>query len=146
LKLEITNLSKAPVDKLYLKHVAKSTAQMFPEFFLDKSVSLVFVDEAKMQVLNRDYRGKDYATNILSFPLEGPQGEEGLLGEIFLCYNVIQDEAKQNKENVQDLISHLLVHGLFHLVGLDHETEEDFQKMKTCEDKILDVIYNESQK
>jgi rRNA maturation RNase YbeY len=82
------------------------------------------------RALNRHYRGKDYATNVLSFPAELPEGlPKGvrlpLLGDLVICAPVVAREAKEQKKRLVAHYAHLTVHGALHLLGWDHENERD---------------------
>src|SRR5690606_2122454 len=91
-------------------------------------VSLRFVDDETIQELNRDYRGKDKATNVLSFPmmdpdeLDGPfiPGIEQLLGDIVIAYETTAGEAQDQDKLLAAHVTHLIVHGTLHLLGYDH--------------------------
>jgi len=112
----------------------------------DAEVTLRFVEEDEGRRLNRDYRGKDYATNVLTFaygpssphasPLT-PHPSPPLSGDIVLCAPVIAREAKALDKPLADHCAHLLVHGLLHLQGHDHEREEEAVAMEAVESFIL---------
>ena len=96
-------------------------------------VTLRYVAETEGRRINRDFRGKDYATNVLTFiyatrPLEG---------DIVICAPVVAREAKQQGKALAAHHAHLLVHGLLHLQGLDHEREADAKRMEGRERRIL---------
>lgn len=105
------------------------------------SVQIVSRDE--MQGLNRDYRGKNKPTNVLSFPMQTPDEVDpgginiGLLGDIALCAEVIRVEAHEQGKNLQSHWAHMLVHAMLHLQGYDHVTEQDAQRMENLETEIL---------
>lgn len=100
----------------------------------DAEIALRVVDEAEGQALNRDYRGKDYATNVLTFPL----AEEPLLmGDIVLCAPVVAREAETQQKPLLAHYAHLTVHGVLHLQGYDHETEAEAEIMETLETEII---------
>ena len=101
---------------------------------VDAEITLRLVDEAEGCTLNRDYRGKDYATNVLSFPL----AEEPLLmGDIALCVPVVLREAKEQNKTPGAHFAHLTVHGILHLCGYAHETETQAELMETLETEIV---------
>jgi probable rRNA maturation factor len=101
----------------------------------DAEVTVRFVDGDEGRVLNRDYRGKDYATNVLSFPYER---EPATLGDLVICLPVLLREAAQQGKSAEAHCAHLIVHGMLHLQGYDHETsEEDAQQMEARERSIL---------
>jgi len=89
-------------------------------------------DDRKLQALNRDFRGKDKPTNVLSFP-----GLEGHGGDIAIAYGVTAKEAKAAAKNFADHASHLVVHGVLHLAGYDHERPKDARVMEPLEARIL---------
>ncbi len=96
------------------------------------TIRLVDADEAR--ALNKTYRGKDYATNVLSFPYER---EPLILGDLVICPSVVVAEAElQNKPSATHY-AHLTVHGMLHLQGWDHESDDDAQAMETKETEIL---------
>lgn len=92
-------------------------------------VSVVLTDDAEIRELNREWRGKDKPTNVLSFP----QDEEILLGDIILSLGTIEDEARSQGKALADHTSHLVVHGLLHLLGYDHEVESEAEEMEALE-------------
>jgi len=103
--------------------------------------SLQILGKEEMQVLNRDYRGKDKPTNVLSFPMRLPeQVEINLLGDIALCAKIINDEAEQQEKSREAHWAHMVVHGMLHLQGYDHEQDSDAQAMESLEIQILNKI------
>ena len=111
-------------------------------------VALRFVDDETIRELNRDYRGKDKATNVLSFPmmdpdeLEGPfiPGIEQLLGDIVIAYETTVREAEEQNKLLAAHVTHLIVHGTLHLLGYDHEDDTDAETMESLERSILATI------
>lgn len=101
-------------------------------------VSIRLVDKDEGRTLNRDYRGKDYATNVLSFPAELPPGIElPLLGDIVLCAPVVAREAQAQGKPLRHHYAHLTVHGILHLLGHDHGAEPEAARMEALETRIL---------
>jgi probable rRNA maturation factor len=101
-------------------------------------VSVVVVDETAMAELNQQYRGKDGPTNVLSFPADLPQGVPlALLGDIVLCSPLVEQEAQQQGKTTEAHWTHLVVHGTLHLLGYDHENDEDAEQMERREIEIL---------
>ena len=103
---------------------------------------LVMSDDASIKDLNKTYRGKDKATNVLSFPsteslLPGEENEPVHIGEVILAYDYVSEEAKNEKKALQTHLSHLVVHGVLHLLGYDHETSKDAEAMETLEIKLM---------
>ena len=96
------------------------------------------VDTKEGRALNRHYRGKDYATNVLSFPADLPEGVKlPLLGDLVLCAPVIAREAREQKKPLAAHYAHMTVHGALHLLGWDHEDECDAECMEKLEREIL---------
>ncbi len=103
-------------------------------------VSLLFTDNATIKELNAQWRAKDKPTNVLSFPafpLVPGMALMPLLGDIVLAFETVRDEAKNEHKPLDSHISHLVVHGLLHLLGYDHETDTGAEVMEELERKIL---------
>ncbi len=102
----------------------------------DLAIRIVGAREGRS--LNRHYRGKDYATNVLSFPAELPEGVRlPLLGDIVLCAPVVAREAKEQKKALVEHYAHLTVHGALHLLGWDHDDAREADAMEQLEREIL---------
>src|SRR5262245_35928935 len=103
-------------------------------------VSVVLADDGFIRRLNRDHRGQDKATNVLSFPLEDASvGQERrmLLGDVVLAYRTIRREAKEGGKPLENHAAHMLVHGTLHLLGFDHEATRAARVMEGHEVRIL---------
>ena len=101
-------------------------------------VNIALFDTEAARELNLRYRGKDYATNVLSFPYEpAPREKSGLLGDLVLCPPVVAREAAEQGKPVRDHYAHLTIHGVLHLIGYDHENDADAAKMEALERRIL---------
>lgn len=96
-------------------------------------LAIVLTDDAAIAPLNNIYRGKAKPTNVLSFPAE----EEGMLGDVLLAYETIAREAEEQNKTLKAHAMHLVVHGVLHLLGYDHENERDAEKMESQEIVIL---------
>lgn len=98
-------------------------------------ITLRIVDADEGRMLNRDYRNKDYATNVLTFAY----GEEDgvLAGDIVLCAPVVEKEAREQGKELRAHYAHLTVHGVLHMQGYDHETEHEAREMEALEVEIL---------
>jgi len=94
--------------------------------------TILLADDKKLRALNQDFRGKDKPTNVLSFP-----GGDGYAGDIAIAYGVTVKEAKEAAKSVADHAAHLVVHGVLHLAGYDHERPKDAKVMEPLEVKIL---------
>lgn len=102
------------------------------------SVSLRVVDELESQQLNADYRGKDYPTNVLSFPMEMPEGITlPILGDLAICAAVVAKEAAEQHKTEQAHWAHMVVHGMLHLQGFDHIDDAEAEEMEALEREIL---------
>jgi probable rRNA maturation factor len=101
-------------------------------------VAIRIVDTDEGQALNRDYRGKDYATNVLSFPAELPPGVDlPLIGDLAICAPVVAREANEQGKKPRDHWAHLTVHGTLHLLGYDHIENAQAEAMEALETRIL---------
>ena len=101
---------------------------------VDTEVTIRIVNEAEGHALNSAYRGKDYATNVLTFPLTE---EPHLMGDIVLCAPIVAAEAAAQHKTLEAHYAHLTVHGVLHLHGYDHETEPQAELMEGLEISIL---------
>jgi probable rRNA maturation factor len=104
-------------------------------------LAIVLTDDSTIRALNRDWRGIDKATNVLSFPAkDADPRQDGLrphLGDIVLAFETIEREAKSEHKPLSHHMAHLAVHGFLHLVGYDHERDKDAHKMEQAERDIL---------
>ena len=101
-------------------------------------LAIRIVDADDGRELNRDYRGKDYATNVLSFPAELPPGIAlPLIGDLAICAPVVAREAAEQGKNPRDHWAHMTVHGVLHLLGYDHIEEAEAEAMEALETRIL---------
>lgn len=104
-------------------------------------LSLVFTDDAHIKELNAGWRGKDKPTNVLSFPAFTPdkasRALSPMLGDVILALETVRREAALEDKPFEHHLSHLLVHGLLHLLGYDHETEDEAEEMEALERRIL---------
>ena len=101
-------------------------------------LSIRIVGTREGRALNLRYRGKDYATNVLSFPVELPHGVESpLLGDLVIAAPVVAREAREQHKLARDHYAHLTVHGVLHLLGYDHIKDADAERMEALETRIL---------
>lgn len=107
----------------------------------DCEVSLVFTNDAAIRILNADHRGKDKATNVLSFPQDEDADIYGpMLGDIVFAYETVEREAAELGLAFSDHLTHLCVHGFLHLLGYDHIEADEADKMESVEIAILDRL------
>ncbi|MDQ6646234.1 MAG: rRNA maturation RNase YbeY [Pseudomonadota bacterium] len=100
------------------------------------SIRIVGLEESRR--LNRDYRGKDYATNVLSFPVELPTGVVlPLIGDLAICAPVVLQEATEQAKPARNHWAHMTIHGVLHLLGYDHLDNRDAEDMEALETRIL---------
>lgn len=105
-------------------------------------VTLRVVDGAEIRELNNRYRGRDALTNVLSFPFEMPEGlPEGavmpVLGDIAICADVVEREAAEQGKTSEEHWAHMVVHGVLHLLGFDHQEDDQAEEMEGLEIEIL---------
>lgn len=125
---------------------------MSEQQLVDKEITVRVVDIAEIQQLNSQFRGKDKATNVLSFPFEMPsitlpndmdmdmnmeKMMPNFLGDIVICAPVVKQEAAEQNKAIQDHWAHMLVHGTLHLIGYDHIEEQDANEMEGIEISVL---------
>lgn len=114
----------------------------------DVSLTVRIVDEEEGQALNTDFRGKEYPTNVLSFPYEKPQfsidygddeepDDENYLGDLVICHPIVQKEAQTQEKTLDQHWAHLFIHGVLHLQGFDHISDAEAEEMETLEIAIL---------
>ncbi|HVF35459.1 MAG TPA: rRNA maturation RNase YbeY [Candidatus Saccharimonadia bacterium] len=107
----------------------------------DAEVSIRITDVAEGRALNLRYRHKDYATNVLSFVAQYPDGVgANLLGDLVICAPVVSREAKDQGKRVEHHWAHLTVHGVLHLLGFDHETVAEARAMEAVERQVLEKL------
>lgn len=117
--------------------VPKRPARFCPE------ISVTLTNDAAIRILNRDHRGKDKPTNVLSFPLWDSMsvfpcvGEAVPIGDIVIAFETIKQEAMEQEKPLKDHFSHMLIHGFLHLLGYDHMKDEEAEIMEDLEIKIL---------
>lgn len=125
-----------PSEALIQHWVARALASLPPS-----EVSVCIVDEQQGQALNKQWRGKDAATNVLSFPADLPDGPTPKpLGDVVLCAPVIAREAAAQSKALSDHWAHLLIHGVLHLRGFEHDNEATAEQMERLEVDILREI------
>jgi probable rRNA maturation factor len=104
----------------------------------DGEISVLLADDAAVRALNRDWRGIDKPTNVLSFPAPAqPSGLPRLIGDIAIAYETLASEAEHEGKLVLHHLAHLVVHGYLHLMGHDHQTDSEAEAMEALERDIL---------
>ena len=100
-----------------------------------QGIVILLTDDDSVQTLNRDFRQKDKPTNVLSFP--SPPNPEGQIGDIALAYGVCAREAAEQGKPLGHHLQHLVAHGVLHLLGYDHESDDQAEAMEALEREIL---------
>ena len=107
----------------------------------EQEITVRIVDADEIQMLNREYRQKDYATNVLSFPFEAPPGVTvNFLGDLVICAPVVSKEADEQKKPLMAHWAHMIIHGTLHLLGYDHIEDQDAEQMEALEVEILNDL------
>jgi probable rRNA maturation factor len=133
-KFELNIASKLWKDFKPRPIIKKTLAQIAKYEDIDScEISILLADDAAVQILNRDYRGFDKPTNVLSFP----QDNDVLLGDVAMAYETLVREAHEQDKTFHDHFIHLLVHSVLHLLGYDHEEKHDQEDMEKQEIDIL---------
>jgi probable rRNA maturation factor len=130
---------KTPTIKRILKKVLKDLA-------CDKrELSILFTDDVHIQDLNRKYRARDKPTNVLAFPMAGDSKdvESGMLGDVVISVDTAARESSGTGETMDETICRLLVHGLLHLLGYDHERSKKDEKIMSMEETRLGMLIKE---
>ena len=145
LSLSLQQAFEAPelvLKRVYVKKVIETTLRHI-DVDQDCEIGIACVDEDESHKLNFEYREKDKPTNVLSFPSDIPEEMLSLLdaeplGDLVICIPVVLQEAAEQQKTPTDHFTHLLVHGILHLLGYDHETTEaDAEEMEALEIEIL---------
>jgi probable rRNA maturation factor len=142
MKLLILNESRHPVPRSYIiKAASKIQAELnrrqVGKKNLKKELALVFLSSKAARSLNFEFRGRDYSTDVLSFePVD-----EGSLGELILCPEVLKKQAREHGLSYRDELVYMILHGILHLLGFDHETNaKDAKKMFQLQDAIFEKL------
>lgn len=126
--------------RMLVDRVLEATLHALEFDDVDSELSLVFTDDANIRTINAKWRHIDKATNVLSFPafsIQPGQRPGPILGDIVIARETVQREAHEENKSFDDHLSHLIVHGLLHLTGYDHQNDEEAEQMESLERKIL---------
>ena len=114
---------------------------ILPQFMDNAEITIRIVGEQESQQLNNTYRHKDKPTNVLSFPFESPiEIEVPLLGDLIICKQVVEAEAKEQHKSLTAHWAHMIVHGCLHLLGYDHILDEEAEEMENIEIDIMQQL------
>lgn len=130
--IDIDNQTTLAVDLEALERIAETLSA--------KEVELIIANDATMQELNAQYRGKNCSTDVLSFPMEDPFAEQSIfgmpLGSIIIAESFVKEKAAEFGHSIQDELSLLFIHGMLHLLGYDHEKDDG--EMRTREKELIE--------
>lgn len=137
------NQSKIKVSGVWLRELEKNLKSQLSKSSvrqcrrLKEEMNLVFLDTAAAKRLNNDYRHKNYATDVLSFPMTGEMG----LGDLVICLPVIKKQAKEHDLKFEEELAYVILHGVLHLLGYDHElsVRED-RIMMRLQDRVFERL------
>ncbi len=119
-----TNIETIKFEKLIDKVLKKQSPY--------KSMNIIFVTDDEIKQMNNDYRGRDYITDVISFP-----NDEKELGDVFICINQAQRQANEFNHSLEREVGFLATHGYLHVIGYDHQTKEEEDEMITLQNEIL---------
>jgi probable rRNA maturation factor len=133
--VEVANLTNSKINIKYFQKIGEVVLRKLKQP-KDIEVSLVFVCDARMKSLNKKYRGKNKATDVLSFAYN----ENNFLGEIVISVSTAKKQAIKRSYPLKTELSELFVHGILHLVGYEDETEDDYQRMVKKQEEIWKLL------
>ena len=131
-----------PPNNQILLNISNDIDEFIAYFSVEKiDVEVSFCTAEQIKDLNYKFRKKDSETNVLSFPAESSIGiQSACCGEVIICYEVLNNEAKESSKNIANHFKHLLIHSLLHLLGYEHDKENDAILMESEEIKFLSKI------
>lgn len=131
-----------PPNNQILLNISNDIDEFIAYFSVEKiDVEVSFCTAEQIKDLNYKFRKKDSETNVLSFPAESSMGiQNACCGEVIICYEVLNNEAKESSKNITNHFKHLLIHSLLHLLGYEHDKENDAILMESEEIKFLSKI------
>ena len=131
--------AKGDFEPLTEKILATAAALCGVTLMAQAEVSLLLCDDARIREINKDWRGLDKATNVLSFPAAPKEAlaKSPMLGDIAVAFETVVREAADEGKSFSDHYAHMIVHGFLHLVGYDHETDQEAEEMEALEICIL---------
>jgi probable rRNA maturation factor len=130
-----------PALESLVARVIDACLEICPETFDSPTeVSVLFTDARAIRALNAEWRKEDKATNVLSFPAPAGSGPVRMLGDVALSFETVEQEASTEDKTFENHTMHLVAHGFLHLLGFDHETDEDAEEMEACERAALALL------
>jgi len=128
------------LEELTERCVAASVAESGVKLLPGCELSVNFCDDAEIQELNAQWRGKDKPTNVLSFPTPGAPANKPLLGDIVIAYETVAREAQEQDKTLSAHVAHMVIHGFLHLIGYDHEIPAEAEEMEALERRIASKL------
>lgn len=128
------------LDPLTRRCIAASVVESGVRLAPGCEISVMFCADADIRELNAQWRGKDSATNVLSFPTPGPVEAKPLLGDIVVAYETVAREALEQHKTLHAHIAHMIMHGFLHLIGYDHESTAEAEEMESLERRIASSL------
>ena len=125
---------------LFLNSVMKKLVEVYRGLGLDKVVVVRICHENESTELNRQYLSKDYPTNVLSFPFDDSDKPTIPLGNLAICWSVLERESLDQEKFLLDHLAHLFLHGVLHLLSFDHQTESSAEEMEAIEIETLATL------
>ncbi|WP_454623601.1 rRNA maturation RNase YbeY [Bradyrhizobium cenepequi] len=132
-----------PDAEAVIHRAIEAAAEIAETDVAEAELAVMLTDDSGIRTLNSNWRGIDKPTNVLSFPAVQPQGAQGpddaprMLGDIAIAYETTRKEADEEQKPFDHHLSHLAVHGFLHLIGYDHENDDDAEQMEKLEREIL---------
>ncbi|MGJ0395737.1 MAG: rRNA maturation RNase YbeY [Methylocystis sp.] len=126
----------ADLENLAKDCVRRSLAASGAALASNCEVSVTFCDDETIRALNAEWRGKDQPTNVLSFPTPGALERKPLLGDVIIAFETVSREAEEQGKLLRAHAAHMVAHGFLHLIGYDHETAAEAERMEALERKI----------
>lgn len=134
MKVLYTDEVSCGLDHVFFTHIAEVVFKELDMSNNEYEISLLMTDDETIQEYNKEYRNKDNATDVLSFPME----DNIMLGDIAISFDTAKRQAEESEISINREVSFLFIHGLLHLLGYDHETsQQDEEEMFTLQEKIL---------
>ena len=140
--LPLTEVLVVADSEAVIQRAVAAAAESVDEDVADAEVAVMLTDDTGIRTLNNNWRGVDKPTNVLSFPAlqptaGAPADAPRMLGDIAIAYQTTRKEADDEEKPFDHHLSHLAVHGFLHLIGYDHETDDDAEAMEALEREIL---------
>lgn len=131
---KITIFNNTNKKRLPRKRIMNKIENVLSYFKSDKDINIIYVDEAQILDINKQYLGHNYVTDVISFDLSD---ENNSIGEVYVCLQQAERQAKEYEVSLENELCRLAIHGVLHILGFDDKTKEEKQKMHKLEDIFL---------